>query len=570
MPEKKVDSRGLIEDLLNEVIAIDADTELTRGRKTQAIARAATKFKNRLHDSQRKKDAQRIALTTYNKYLTNARREVTKRNWKHHSLPDQIETLCKKHPEHAGRIRAWLDMDIEEMRFSHRDFLREITNKDKAGTGKANELYSDIRTMKLDHEVMLHLTKNEIQKAVFSKEQLAALDKKKENNARVLLDYNRYISLLVDLLTRPTDATQNDPKFAYSLLALGLAGATGRRLIEVVYQGQFEKIDKHRLRFTGQAKKRGGTDPSDVYEIYTLVDADIVLRALDIMRNLPEGKALHDFDNLPEAERNTQISWRVHASLNRAANRELPAVCSVEKNPADSDEEYTAKRKREFKDTRTIYARIAYDLFYKTDKRWKGKDEDIFWRDLLGHEGLKTLQNYKQFEVHYPPITEPKPAETKPEKLSRIDALKALDAEVEKRKAFGKMHEWAKEQVTANPSAIITKSQLIRLKVYRPTIEDYMALAGDLLSTPEKVDATALAVKPKRMATSKAAEPANAKSNAGDRPEKPRLSTAPHGEGEWVGVVSLGGKEVVRVTGHISQMAAYEAAYAAYMATIKS
>lgn len=574
MPTKKVDLRGLIDDLISEVVAIDADDEMPRGRKTQAIERAATKFKNRLHDSRKKKDSQRISLGTYNKYLTEARREITKQNWKHHSLPEQIERLSKKHPEYAGRLRAWLSMGIEEMRFAHRDFLREILQKDKTGTGPESELYKDIREMKLDHEVMLHLTKNAVQSASFRDQQITALEQKKESNSRVRLNYHKYVELLLDLLTRPTVMTPEGATFAFSRLALGLAGATGRRMIEVVWQGQFKKLDKHRLRFTGQAKKRGGVDMSEAFDIYTLIDADIVLAALDQMRNLPEVQSLHEFDHLDEVERNTRINWRIHSNLNTAAARELASVCHADIDPAEPVKDAEITQRRVFKDTRTIYARISYDLFYRTDKRWKGKDEDVFWRDILGHEGLKALQNYKQFEVDY---TEPETADPQQPVRGRLEGLRALDDEVAKRKAFIKMHDWAKAQVADNPAVVITKSQLIRLKVYRPTIEDYMALAGDLLTKPEQPDAHAAAVKPKppkrKSVTASAASSVSAQdilelvrtSN-----EKPRVQAAEDGPDGWAGVVLLAGVEVVRVTAHTSQMDALRAAYAAYEALLRT
>ena len=579
MPVKKVDLQGLIDDLLNEIRGIDGDSEMSRGRKTQAIERAASKFKNRLHDSKRKAEKNRISLSTYNRYLTMARREITKQDWKHHTLQEQIERLAKRYPSYADRLFGWLDMGIEEMRFAHRDFLKEILLQDRSGVGDNNALYQDIRSMKLDHEVMLHLTKNAVQATSFREEQGMALEEKKSSNARVRLNYKRYIGLLLDLLTRPTVTVDDYKAFAFSRLALGLAGATGRRMIEVVYQGDFRKISKHQLEFVGQAKKRGGSDPGESNVIYTLVDADLVVAALTELRRLPEVTALSEFDHLDEVDRNTQINRRIAKTCNMAAKRELAPICDVEVLPGDTPADIEEKQNRLFKDTRTIYARIAYDLFYKSDARWKGKDEDVFWRDILGHEGLKALQNYKQFEVDYsePVIDESADADVLPEG-SRLAKLAAIDADVAERKAFTKLHDYAKERITEDPQTIITKSQLIRfVGAGRKVIEDYLAVAGDALSTPEMADVTGIAFKPKtpkrQNATTPKPEglaPADILELVRTSNEKPRVQAAEDGPDGWAGVVLLAGVEVVRVTAHTSQMDALRAAYAAYEALLKT
>ncbi|PSW22905.1 hypothetical protein C9J19_20875, partial [Photobacterium phosphoreum] len=78
----------------------------------------------------------------------------------------------------------------------------------------------------------------------------------------------------------------------WEALATGIALATGRRAIEVLIQGEFEQIGKYSISFSGQAKERTGIDHTNKFEIYSLIDADKVISAIEVLRNYPNIKAM--------------------------------------------------------------------------------------------------------------------------------------------------------------------------------------------------------------------------------------------------------------------------------------
>ncbi|TOE71908.1 hypothetical protein CGJ36_22740 [Vibrio parahaemolyticus] len=509
---QKVNLEELINELVEEVKTIDDNEAITRSEKTKLITRAATKFKTKLHDDKRRKDATRIALSTYRKYMTMARAAVTEQNWKHHSLEQQIERLAKKHPQYAEQLVAIGAMDnITELRLAHRDLLKGIKDNDEA--------FEDIRSMKLDHEVMRHLTLPSAQKARLAEEAAEALTEKKTST--VDINYHELMAGVVELLTKKTKTVGSDSTYSFSRLALGIGLATGRRSIEILKQGEFKKVDEQRLEFSGQAKKRGGADYSETYTIYTLVDSDLVLMALKNLRELPEVRALDEYDQLGEIKRNDAINKRCAKTLNQTAKQFF-----------SSDE-------RVFKDSRAIWARLAYELFFQRDPRWKKKDEDVFWQEMLGHEDIETQKAYKQFKVDY---SEPEQPVHKPGKFkSRAEALAALDSheDITTRSSMAKIHDWVKERIAEDPEANITQSLITReLGSGRKVIKDYLDLADDALAvvnTP--VDDAVVEVPADVPAAEK--QPKKA--------QKPRLVAHQVDDEHWEAWALVEGEEVARV-----------------------
>ena len=140
--------------------------------------------------------------------------------------------------------------------------------------------------------------------------------------------------------------------------------------------GRIKKVDRYQVEFSGQAKKRGGVDYSLAYHIYTLVDADLVVEAWNELRSLPEVVELQGMDN-------TEINRRTAKTLNTLAKRVF------------NDEEQV------FKDSRAIWARLVFEIHFTRDKRWKNVTEDVFWREMLGHEDMDTQRSYRAFKIDY-------------------------------------------------------------------------------------------------------------------------------------------------------------------------
>ncbi|WP_220384928.1 telomere resolvase, partial [Klebsiella pneumoniae] len=97
---------------------------------------------------------------------------------------------------------------------------------------------------------------------------------------------------------------------------------------------------------------------------------------INVLRSCP---AASDFDDVVKGygDNDTRSeNGRINAILAKAFN---PWVKSFFKDD-----------RRVYKDSRAIYARIAYEMFFRVDPRWKNVDEDVFFMEILGHDDENT------------------------------------------------------------------------------------------------------------------------------------------------------------------------------------
>lgn len=505
---RKVELGELIEQLLKDVKAVDGNDELSRSEKTKRMGRLAERLKNKLYEDRRRKGEDKLMPSSYRRYLTIVRKAITEQNWRHHSIEESAQRLAKKHPRYAAQLLALIDhQDISALRVAHHELLIQIRQD------KDLDAYEEVSEMKLDHEIMRHLTLPKATKVQLAAEAVEAREVKATNTVEINYHW------LIDTISELFYSVQIRDGVAapyFSHLALGIALATGRREIEVVKQGRFEKVGEFELEFSGQAKRRAGVDYASSYRIYTLVAADVVLEAIAKLRSLPEAIELQHLDNVA-------INNRVHSNLNQLAKRVL------------------GSQERVFKDSRPIWARVVFELHFNRDPKWKGVNEDIFWREQLGHEDTETQQTYKQFKITY---AKPEGADQVESKFaSRIEALRDLDKheKIDGREAMLKIHNWVKSTVETAPDARITQKAIsVNVGSYRPLIKEYLELASEALATPNRPIRAVAPVVP--------AEVANA---------KPRISLS-ESDGQWTAVAKLNGVEVARGTGD-SRESAYSA-----------
>ena len=297
--------------------------------------------------------------------------------------------------------------------------------------------------------------------------------------------------------------------------------ATGRRQIEVLYQGEIEKVSSNQVKFIGQAKKRGGADYSDENIIYTLVDADLVIEAWDTLRSLSEIKDLEQFEALGEVARNSAINSRCASNLNTLAKRTFGSNSFV------------------FKDSRDIWARAVHDLYYLDWRKENGKkSEDLFWQSMLGHEDTKTQIGYKKFHILY----DQDEVEAEEENaVTRLAGIKALDdnEEIDSRQALRNIHKWVKAQLENDDDAVITQSRITReLGSGRPAIKDYLALASDALNKKAVITDKAPVITEKVIE-----EPEEQQEAATAADVKPHFSSKRINDSVWQVTLTVGDKE---------------------------
>lgn len=496
---RKVELGEVIEQLIKDIQAIDANADLSRGDKTKRLERLAKRVKNGLYEDRRRKDEAKLAPSSYRRYLTSIRKAITEQNWRHHSIEETVARLAKRYPRWAEGLQAMLDHEgITELRLAHRDLLNEIR---RDGDDAA---YEAVRAMKLDHEIMRHLTLPAATKVELAADAVERLETRATNTVEI--NFHWLMATINDLLS--STQLRGDGSIApyYSHLALGIALATGRREIEVLKLARFKKVGEFELEFSGQAKRREGVDYSEIFRIYTLVAADLVLEAFDKLRALPDVEELQSMDNMA-------VNNRVHSNLNKLAKRTF-------------DDET-----RVFKDSRAIWARLVFELHFNRDPRWKKVNETVFWREMLGHEDMDTQESYKVFKIDYT-----KPAATgeavEGQWANRLEALESLNGHerIKASTSLYKIHQWVKETVKAAPEARISQKAIAtNVGSYRPNIKEYLELAAEALATPNRAIAAVAVEVPAAVAKG-----------------KPRLVAHKLENGEWRATATVNGVEVAR------------------------
>jgi hypothetical protein len=507
---QKIELGVIITNLLKAIEEIDNNEELSRAEKTKRLGRLAHRVRTKLYEDGRKKEEDKLKATTYRRYLTDIRKAITAKNWRHHAIEESCRRMAKHHPKYADQLLAMAQLDdITALRIAHRDLKNEIRRDGD------NAAYTEIRDMKLDHEIMRHLSLPMVTRDQLADHSAEVLEHKATNTIEI--NYHWLVKTASELLAYQGSGEGSSPFYSY--LALGIAMSTGRRAVEVLKQGRFTKVGEFELEFSGQAKQRMGVDYSSSYRIYTLLSADMVLDAIKRLRELPAVIDLQHMDN-------TEVNRRTAKTLNTLTKRVF------------KDES------RVFKDSRAIWARVVFEAHFKRDKRWRKVNEEVFWREQLGHEDMDTQESYKQFKIDYTEPAEDSGTATK--YASRLEALEALDSHpsIQGREAMEKIHSWVKATIKAEPATrIIQRSITTNVGSYRPIIQEYLKLAEEALSTPVRPLNTITAEVPPEVVKA-----------------KPHLVTHKADDGLWVAVLSINGVEVARAE-DADRMAACRAAF---------
>ena len=522
---RKTNLDQIIIDLLDELGEIQT-SDRTQSAKTMAYSRAAKKVITALYGKRKQKSSNSLSLDGASKALTKVRNAVTDTGAMHHSFDKSISSLRNNFPHcsylvdeidgyplretrerwsklrekitHVVRVEKQLKKLSPEISnyatvvnkmakdfpaWSHEiESLKTLKKEDRANAierlqtifDETREFYPALDKLKIDHEVMRHLTKDSFSTDNKQAESKANLIFKKE--AVVNIDYNKQMQLM-SLLLSDSSAHQ------WEALAVGVAMATGRRAIEVLFQGEFEKIDKNRLKFTGQAKKRGGVT-DDEMEIYSLADANIVLKALSRLRSFSNIASLASLKAERHYSVNELVSNRTAGPLNKFM-RDL-----VDRFPITLE---GYRRDWVFKDTRAMYAKTCFELFFKDDKRWAKKDENMFYQELLGHHDTDAQNHYMQFKIHnagakWEPIVDDSPER-------RINAMKAMsDNEwIAARESRSSLHRAVLEMLEKDPwrsikPIDIRKDNNGKTRNYT-MVKQYLEVVEDALKVDHSLDA---------------------------------------------------------------------------------
>ncbi len=229
-------------------------------------------------------------------------------------------------------------------------------------------------------------------------------------------------------------------------------------MIEIIKTGKFKKTNKkHIIEFSGQAK----TKIKKKYNIYILwYKSDFVIKKINQIRN---SEILKNIFKKIKKNKNKYISTnnKINNHLSNPFNRWIKKIIFENNN-------YT------YKDSRSIYARIAFKIWYKKDKKWKNKDEDIFFYKILGHKNINTQIYYKQFKLkNFLQLYIPK-LKIKNKRLINLIKLDKKIKKILKRKNTKKIHDITKQILKDNPQKLINNYVLRKFGFNTKLIQKYL------------------------------------------------------------------------------------------------
>lgn len=481
---RKIDLKKLTNTLLKDVNEIEF-SDINQSEKTIKYKSLARKFKKTLYNNQRKYKGnsleKKISLKTYANYLSRTRKLFDDRI--HHSFYKKINKLSINYPEYKSLFESWRHKNAATIRIellelktklknsilllekyssshnnnilknSYPEWKESIDNKTIEEDAKISKLLlNNLNKIKVNHEIMYHLILDTIEKSAIKMKTDESLKIKKRHT--ILINYPEYIKQLNHIINLPDEAFSGLTRSSIASLSFALAAVSGRRMIEILSTGKVKRITKYKIAFSGQAKKR--TESTNIErQIYTLVDSSLFIKKLKLLRNSPALSDLKDILNKnsddPTKTDNIKINNVFDTPLNAFAKQ------------------FFNDKKRVFKDTRAIYARIVYEKYFTRDKRWKNLDEDVFFAEILGHEDEKTQLHYKQFKLKdFKPNFIPKIEENNT--LKELERLDDNMPKIARQNAAVKIHNWVKEQISKNPNANITTYSIRKAISVKPTV----------------------------------------------------------------------------------------------------
>lgn len=524
MPVMKIDLKKLAEELHNEVLYIEG-LDVPQAEKTRRHQRAASKVMNQMYLDRRryrgKAKENRISLNTFISYLTRLRTMLSEMGLRHHLLDREVERLAKRYPEHAGLVATLADKPPKETRLAKKAAIEALSDELEAQDGlnrinwanqaagrkltelmkrhpalqlrlgklredearpaalaelhryldEAEGLRRDLTGLKVDHEVIVALRLPDDLKEQRAKATNKALEQKQRSVFH--LDYPAYVTKVLWALEQPHNRGPKSVNWDYHLLVFGLCAATGRRPVEILLTGQFEKVDRERLRFTGQAKKRD--DAGHSYVIYTLADADLVLAGFKALREHSYTEQLHGLE--------TDSRYDVR-DTGKLINDRLAGPLNVLAKKV-----FAPDIRRVFYDCRAVYAAICARRYLESDPRWRSGDgsynRSAFTSELLGHDDPTAQLAYESVKIdNYQDGLPGLSLEEAPPR-DRLAALQALDDRMPglaRGDAAVAIHDKVKAMVAADPAVKITQSLVSReTGANRNTIKRYLETVAEAL-----------------------------------------------------------------------------------------
>lgn len=339
--------------------------------KNKAFTRLATTIKNQLHDSKAKSKQNKIAISTYSDYLGDVRKKIQRElNLRSPTLLQDIKKLKEKHSSYSSLFDEIATAKAEKIKTVKSDMLEKLKSINSI---EAEDAYNDLKKLTVNHLLISKLAPSEYQSA--QRKQDIDNNRKERKQNITTLSYAQIEAVINDCL-------ESDDFYE---LSLGVALATGRRAIEVIHTGKYQKARKTTdVIFSGVAKKSKTFKRGTKFTIPLLIESKIITDAVKKIRNTDRYKSmLPDISHLPLDEQNTIINRRVAGGLNKT-------IRSMFNND-----------NLKFKDSRTIAGHIAVEKIYKVQKRYRKLDIGAFRTMYFIHDTFEEAVNYEHIKIDF-------------------------------------------------------------------------------------------------------------------------------------------------------------------------
>lgn len=311
----------------------------------------------------------------YSQLMDNYRSGIKALGYKHHAIERHVSAFINKYSGESEGLEKMLDTSLPIEK------LRENMIKLRASAITGSDFRKDLMKLKIEHHAYYQFETKGAIKDWISDDNKQQLKKKLKNQIRVNPDWVEEKAR--DLLTK-TNPSVSD-------LAIGIAMSTGRRLTEVMKTATFKKVDNKTLLFSGQlkTKNRHLFEQLAPYEIPALIDADIILKALQRLRKDTGKDTLSYLNVLGETVESTvKAGDTKDVYHNRAVHKRYESTLNRAIRSQFENGHFS------FKDCRAFYTEVTYE-----DNAKSGESRSAYRHRVLGHSQIETQLHYDAFKL---------------------------------------------------------------------------------------------------------------------------------------------------------------------------
>lgn len=408
----------------------------------------------------------------YSQLMEDYRNGVKALDYKHHSIEFHVKAFIRKYKAKVTGLAEQLDPSLPIQK------LRDNLILLRAGSITGSDFRSDLLSLKIEHHSFYMFEPKGVIKDWIRGNDKESLSKKLHN--QILVNPNYVKKLASDLLTKdePTDSD----------LCIGLALATGRRLTEIMKTAKFTKVNDKTLLFSGQLKTKNRHLFEEIkpYQVPSMINADIVLKALKVLRKAT-GKDPLKFKNVVGEEVNCTVEGGDTRDYyhNRGVQKKYESTMNRNIRSILRNGHFSLK------DCRALYTEVTYE-----DHSKNGEARSAYRHRVLGHSLIETQLHYEAFQidesVESVKLCEPEKDETiADQQAALVEYLAKADDPV---KAYARapkiaiMHEWLKAEVSnglllekITPSYIrrccLFDGKQLNLNTIKKYVSDFIKLA---------------------------------------------------------------------------------------------